>query len=39
VPSPFADRVVACDVVRHPQAAAASDHYPVVADLTVDGGS
>jgi exonuclease III len=39
VPSPFTDRVVACDVVRHPQAAAASDHYPVVADLTVDGGA
>jgi len=38
VPSLFADRVVACDVVRHPQAAAASDHYPVVVDLAVDGG-
>jgi exonuclease III len=38
VPSLFADRVVACDVVRHPQAAAASDHYPVVVDLAVNGG-
>jgi endonuclease/exonuclease/phosphatase family metal-dependent hydrolase len=33
VPAPYAGRVTACDVVRHPQAAAASDHYPVVADL------
>jgi exodeoxyribonuclease-3 len=37
VPKPFADRVATCDVVRHPQAAAASDHYPVVADLNVEG--
>ena len=34
VPSSFASRVAACDVVRHPQAASASDHYPIVADLT-----
>ena len=33
VPSGFSSRVAACDVVRHPQANAASDHYPVVADL------
>ena len=33
-PLAFADRIAACDVVRHPQAAAASDHYPVVADLS-----
>ena len=39
VPKPFEARVASCDVVRHPEAAAASDHYPVVADLTVDGGS
>lgn len=31
VPSGFSSRVATCDVVRHPQAAAASDHYPVVA--------
>jgi endonuclease/exonuclease/phosphatase family metal-dependent hydrolase len=33
VPAAFADRVIACDVVRHPDAAGASDHFPVVADL------
>ena len=33
VPWPFADRVVACDVVHHPEAVRASDHFPVVADL------
>lgn len=33
VPAAFADRVAACEVVRHPAAAAASDHFPVVADL------
>jgi exodeoxyribonuclease-3 len=38
VPSPFADRVAACDVVRHPQAPAASDHYPVVADFVTGDG-
>lgn len=32
-PKAFADRVVRCDVVRHPEAASASDHFPVVADL------
>ena len=35
VPTAFSDRVAACDVVRHPRAAEASDHYPVVADLSV----
>jgi endonuclease/exonuclease/phosphatase family metal-dependent hydrolase len=35
VPAPFSERVAACDVVRHPQAAEASDHYPVVADLVI----
>jgi endonuclease/exonuclease/phosphatase family metal-dependent hydrolase len=33
VPSGFSSRVATCDVARHPQAASASDHYPVVADL------
>ena len=33
VPGPFADRVAACDVVRHPEAVRASDHFPLVADL------
>jgi endonuclease/exonuclease/phosphatase family metal-dependent hydrolase len=36
VPAPFAGRVAACDVVRHPQANQASDHFPVVADLVMD---
>jgi len=36
VPAQFSRRVAACDVVAHPQAAAASDHYPVVADLMVE---
>jgi exodeoxyribonuclease III len=33
VPAPFAHRVIACDVVTHPDAASASDHFPLVADL------
>jgi exodeoxyribonuclease-3 len=33
-PSAFAERVVSCDVVRHPDSAAASDHFPVLAELT-----
>jgi endonuclease/exonuclease/phosphatase family metal-dependent hydrolase len=36
VPQTFARRMAACDVVRHPQADAASDHYPVVADLLIE---
>jgi exodeoxyribonuclease-3 len=36
VPEPFAARVATCDVVRHPQAVAASDHFPLVADLVLD---
>ena len=36
VPTPFSTRVASCEVVRHPQAAAASDHFPLVADLNVD---
>jgi exodeoxyribonuclease-3 len=37
VPGAHASRVIACDVVRHPDAVRASDHFPVVADLLVDG--
>jgi endonuclease/exonuclease/phosphatase family metal-dependent hydrolase len=33
VPAPYAERVVACDVVRHADAALASDHFPVLAEL------
>jgi exodeoxyribonuclease III len=36
VPAPFSQRVAACEVVQHPQAIAASDHFPVVADLNVE---
>ena len=36
VPAPFTERVASCDVVRHPEAAAASDHFPVVADLLAE---
>jgi exodeoxyribonuclease-3 len=36
VPKAFTERVATCDVVRHPDAAAASDHFPVVADLNVE---
>jgi exodeoxyribonuclease III len=35
VPTAFADRVTSCDVVCPPDAIAASDHFPVVADLEV----
>ena len=35
VPQPFADRIRAIDVVRDPRASSASDHLPVVADLTI----
>ena len=35
VPQHEAARVVACDIVRHPLTAKASDHLPVVADLDV----
>lgn len=34
VPQQYAARIAACDVVRHPAALAASDHFPVVADLS-----
>jgi endonuclease/exonuclease/phosphatase family metal-dependent hydrolase len=36
VPEPHAPRVLACDVVRHSEALAASDHLPVAADLLAD---
>jgi exodeoxyribonuclease-3 len=35
VPQPHVTRVMSCEVVRHPAAASASDHFPVVADLHV----
>jgi endonuclease/exonuclease/phosphatase family metal-dependent hydrolase len=37
VPQRYSSRIIACDVVRHPDAASASDHFPVVADLVVNG--
>ena len=36
VPQHYAPRVLACQVVHHPDAALASDHFPVVADLNGD---
>jgi endonuclease/exonuclease/phosphatase family metal-dependent hydrolase len=36
VPEPYARRVLGCDVVRHPDAVRASDHFPVVSDLLSD---
>jgi endonuclease/exonuclease/phosphatase family metal-dependent hydrolase len=36
VPQQQATRVVACEVVRNPEAVGASDHFPVLADLWVD---
>jgi exodeoxyribonuclease-3 len=33
VPRQYAAQLVACDVVRHPAAVSASDHFPVVADF------
>ncbi len=33
VPAAYTDRIVSCDVVRHPDAARASDHHPLVIDL------
>jgi exodeoxyribonuclease-3 len=33
VPTAFSERVIACDVVRHPEAARASDHFPIIAEL------
>jgi exodeoxyribonuclease-3 len=39
VPRDQTARLRACDVVRHPAAVAASDHFPVVADLELDSGA
>ena len=36
VPSSEAGRIVGCDVVRHADAVAASDHLPVCLDFRVD---
>lgn len=36
VPGPEVNRVLACDVVKTPEAVGASDHFPVVADLQLD---
>jgi exodeoxyribonuclease-3 len=33
VPQSFAAAVQACDIVRHPDGSAASDHFPLVVDL------
>jgi len=35
VPAAYADIVIACETVRHPDGAAASDHLPVVLDIEV----
>jgi exodeoxyribonuclease III len=35
IPAAFADAMTSCDVVKHPDATAASDHFPVVADLAL----
>jgi exodeoxyribonuclease-3 len=32
----YSERLLACDVVNHPEAARASDHFPIVADLLTD---
>ena len=33
LPAAFTDRIIGCDLVRHPDAQIASDHYPVILDL------
>ena len=33
VPAAYHDRILSCDVVRHPDAQIGSDHFPVVLDL------
>ena len=33
IPAAYTDRIVGCDVVRHPDVPRASDHHPVVLDL------
>jgi endonuclease/exonuclease/phosphatase family metal-dependent hydrolase len=37
VPGAHAERIAACEVVRHPDAVRASDHFPLVADFKLDG--
>ena len=37
VPGAHAGRLIDCRVARDPAAAAASDHFPVIADLDLDG--
>lgn len=39
VPRAFADRIVACDVIRHGDIVAASDHCPVAAEFVVEPDS
>jgi exodeoxyribonuclease-3 len=36
-PKQYVDRLIACDVVQHPDAAQASDHLPIVAEFQVRG--
>jgi exodeoxyribonuclease III len=36
VPRGFADRMLSCEVVDHPESSKASDHLPVVAELQVE---
>jgi len=33
VPGAFQDRIISCDIVRHPETSIASDHLPVLAEL------
>jgi exodeoxyribonuclease-3 len=33
LPAAYTDRIISCDLVRHPDVKSASDHYPVVLDL------
>src|SRR5262245_51637047 len=33
VPLRYSERLIACNVVKHPAASQASDHFPIVADL------
>jgi exodeoxyribonuclease III len=33
LPAAYTDRIIGCDLVRHPDVKSASDHYPVVLDL------
>jgi len=33
VPEAFTNRIISCDIVRHPDTLLASDHLPVLAEL------